>query len=113
MAAIVVAASAFGGFGAARPALAYDDQSTFTSVMGVVGVPIEENNDKIDYRERPKLVLPPIAEICRRRRRVATQGLATGRPTRRSRAAATPPRRPESPLRSRASTEIRRFRRAR
>ncbi len=59
IAAVVVAASAFGGFGAARPALAYDDQSTFTSVMGVVGVPIEENNDKIDYRERPKLVLPP------------------------------------------------------
>jgi hypothetical protein len=59
LAALAVAVSALAGFDAARPALALDDQSTLTSVLGLVGVPIEENNEKIDYRERPKLVMPP------------------------------------------------------
>jgi hypothetical protein len=62
LAAFAVAVSAFAGFGAARPALAFDDQSTITSVLGLVGVPIEQNDEKIDYRERPKLVLPPSRE---------------------------------------------------
>jgi hypothetical protein len=53
-----VAASALAGIGVAPRALALDDQSTLTSVLGVVGVPIEEENEKIDYRERPGLVLP-------------------------------------------------------
>jgi hypothetical protein len=57
--AFAVAVSALAGYGATRPALALDDQSTFSAVLGLVGVPIEENDEKIDYRERPKLVVPP------------------------------------------------------
>jgi hypothetical protein len=53
-----VAASGFASVGIAPRALAYDDQSTITSVLGVIGVPVEEENEKLDYRERPSLVLP-------------------------------------------------------
>lgn len=59
IAAFAFAACAFAGTGATRPALAYDDQSTITSVLGLVGVPVDEESQKLDYRERPKLVLPP------------------------------------------------------
>jgi hypothetical protein len=41
------------------PALAADDKSTITSVMELVGVSSDPTADKIDYNERPKLVLPP------------------------------------------------------
>lgn len=43
----------------AAPALAYDDKSTITSVMELVGVSTDDGVSKIDYSERPKLVLPP------------------------------------------------------
>lgn len=42
-----------------RPALAYDDQSTFSSILSFVGIAPGGNDEKIDYRERPKLVVPP------------------------------------------------------
>lgn len=43
----------------AAPALALDDKSTVSSVMEIVGVSTDETASKIDYSERPKLVLPP------------------------------------------------------
>ncbi len=41
------------------PALAGDDKSTVTTVMELVGVSSDSDVAKIDYSERPKLVLPP------------------------------------------------------
>jgi hypothetical protein len=43
----------------AAPALAADDKSTISSVMELVGVTSDPSAAKIDYSERPKLVLPP------------------------------------------------------
>lgn len=48
-----------GAASAGAPALAYDDQSTVMSVLSLIGVSSDDNNEKIDYRDRPKLVLPP------------------------------------------------------
>jgi hypothetical protein len=52
---------ALAGFAAAyaAPALAADDKSTIGSVMELVGVSSDPAASKIDYSERPKLVLPP------------------------------------------------------
>ncbi|CAN2534782.1 hypothetical+protein [Methylocapsa aurea] len=48
-----------GGAGVA-PAAAYDDKSTITSVLGFIGVySDDEENQKIVFREHPKLVVPP------------------------------------------------------
>lgn len=41
------------------PALAGDDKSTWTAMMEMVGASSDEGAGKIDYSERPKLVLPP------------------------------------------------------
>jgi hypothetical protein len=51
------------GFAAiqAAPALAGDDKSTWTAMMEMVGASSDEAASKIDYSERPKLVLPPSA----------------------------------------------------
>jgi hypothetical protein len=46
----------------AGPARAYDDTSTVTSVLSLFGVGSDEGSDKIVYRERSKLVLPPKAQ---------------------------------------------------
>ncbi len=43
----------------AAPALAGDDKSTWTAMMEMVGASSDEAASKIDYSERPKLVLPP------------------------------------------------------
>jgi hypothetical protein len=45
----------------AAPALAGDDKSTWSAMMEMVGVSSDEGVGKIDYSERPKLVLPPRA----------------------------------------------------
>ncbi|MBU3888330.1 hypothetical protein [Methylosinus sp. KRF6] len=48
-----------GGAGVA-PAAAYDDKSTVTSVLGFIGVySDDEENQKIVFREHPKIVVPP------------------------------------------------------
>lgn len=48
-----------GGAGIA-PAAAYDDKSTVTSVLGFIGVySDDEENQKIVFREHPKIVVPP------------------------------------------------------
>ena len=47
------------GFYATSPAAAYDDKTTITAVMEMVGASTDEDAAKIDYRERPKVVLPP------------------------------------------------------
>lgn len=54
---------ALAGFAAiqAAPALAGDDKTTWTAVMEMVGASSDEGASKIDYSERPKLVLPPSA----------------------------------------------------
>jgi hypothetical protein len=57
-AAIALAGLAVAG---ASPARAYDDKSTIGSVMELVGVSSDPSSAKIDYGERPKLVLPPRA----------------------------------------------------
>jgi hypothetical protein len=54
-AALAIALLALSGSEAARAA---DDTSTLTSVLSLFGAG-EENNEKIVYRERSKLVLPP------------------------------------------------------
>jgi hypothetical protein len=53
---------AFSFLGAAfigSPAMAYDDQSTLLSVLSLIGVYADDESEKIDYRARPQLVLPP------------------------------------------------------
>ncbi|MBG0798938.1 hypothetical protein IYX23_14815 [Methylocystis sp. L43] len=45
----------------AAPALAGDDKSTWSAMMEMVGASSDEGAGKIDYSERPKLVLPPSA----------------------------------------------------
>lgn len=56
---------AFVGLAAAcaAPAFAADDKSTVSSVMELVGVSSDPSAKSIDYSERPKLVLPPKAEL--------------------------------------------------
>ncbi|HEY8126293.1 MAG TPA: hypothetical protein VIF88_12855 [Methylocystis sp.] len=45
----------------AAPAMAGDDKSTWSAMMEMVGASSDEGVGKIDYSERPKLVLPPSA----------------------------------------------------
>ncbi|WP_003614885.1 MULTISPECIES: hypothetical protein [Methylosinus] len=52
------AAIALLALSASAPARALDDTSTLTSVLSLFGAG-EDNNEKIVYRERSKLVLPP------------------------------------------------------
>lgn len=54
-----VALSFVGGLFVAAPAMAYDDQSTVMSVLGLIGVYSDDEGEKIVYRDRAKLVLPP------------------------------------------------------
>ncbi|MGA8173074.1 MAG: hypothetical protein WB816_19905 [Methylocystis sp.] len=56
--AIFVAGAALGALGAA-PARASDDMSAVNAVLGLFGVDTNNSGDKIDYRERPKIVVPP------------------------------------------------------
>ncbi|MGD9658481.1 MAG: hypothetical protein AB7U61_12745 [Methylocystis sp.] len=59
----------------AAPALAGDDKSTWTAVMEMVGASSDEGAGKIDYSERPKLVLPPsLGELPQPRERAARSG---------------------------------------
>ncbi len=59
----------------AAPALAGDDKSTWTAVMEMVGASSDEGASKIDYSERPKLVLPPsVAELPPPRERAERTG---------------------------------------
>lgn len=54
-----LALALLGGAAGGAPALAYDDQSTIMSVLNLVGLSADEENEKITYRDRSKLVLPP------------------------------------------------------
>jgi len=68
---------AFAGLAAiqAAPALAGDDKSTWTAVMEMVGASSDEGVGKIDYNERPNLVLPPsLAELPLPRERAEHSG---------------------------------------
>ena len=47
------------GAPSATPARASDDGSTMSAVLGVIGLGSSQNGEKIDYRERPKIVIPP------------------------------------------------------
>ncbi len=65
------------GFAAiqAAPALAGDDKSTWTAMMEMVGASSDEGAGKIDYSERPKLVLPPsLGELPSPRERAERTG---------------------------------------
>ena len=54
----------------AAPALAGDDKSTLSTMMEMVGASSDEGVGKIDYSERPKLVLPPsVAQLPQPRER--------------------------------------------
>ena len=56
--AIFAASAAFGALGAA-PARASDDASVGGALLGLFGVDSNSSGEKIDYRERPKIVIPP------------------------------------------------------
>jgi hypothetical protein len=56
--AIFAASAAFGALGAA-PARAADDSSVGGALLGLFGVDSNSSGEKIDYRERPKIVVPP------------------------------------------------------
>jgi len=56
--AIVAASAALGALGAA-PARASDDSSVGGALLGLFGVDSNSSGEKIDYRERPKIVIPP------------------------------------------------------
>ncbi len=56
---LALAGLAAASYGA--PAQAADDKSTIGAVMELVGVSSDPSASKIDYNERPKLVLPPRA----------------------------------------------------
>jgi hypothetical protein len=56
---LLAAALAGACLAAAAPARAYDDTTTMSSVLEAVGVNMGEKGSNIDYRERPKIVLPP------------------------------------------------------
>jgi len=55
----IIAASATLGALAAAPARATDDSSVGGAVLGLFGVDSNSSGEKIDYRERPKIVVPP------------------------------------------------------
>ena len=56
--AIIAASAALGSLGAA-PARASDDSSVGGALLGLFGVDSNSSGEKIDYRERPKIVIPP------------------------------------------------------
>lgn len=56
--AIIAASAALGALGAA-PARASDDTSVGGALLGLFGVDSNSGGEKIDYRERPKIVVPP------------------------------------------------------
>jgi len=56
--AIIAASAALGALGAA-PARGSDDASVGGALLGLFGVDSNSSGEKIDYRERPKIVVPP------------------------------------------------------
>ncbi|HEY8136532.1 MAG TPA: hypothetical protein VIF61_01740 [Methylocystis sp.] len=56
--AIIAASATLGALGAA-PARASDDSSVGGALLGLFGVDSNSSGEKIDYRERPKIVVPP------------------------------------------------------
>lgn len=56
--AVVAASAVLGALGAA-PARASDDASVGGALLGLFGVDSNSGGEKIDYRERPKIVVPP------------------------------------------------------
>jgi len=56
--AIIAASAALGALGAS-PARASDDASVGGALLGLFGVDSNSSGEKIDYRERPKIVIPP------------------------------------------------------
>ena len=72
--AIIAASAALGALGAA-PARASDDSSVGGALLGLFGVDSNSSGEKIDYRERPKIVVPPNRRPCRSRARARTAPL--------------------------------------
>ena len=60
--AIIAASAALGVLGAA-PARASDDSSVGGALLGLFGVDSNSSGEKIDYRERPKIVIPPNRQV--------------------------------------------------
>lgn len=89
LSAAVLAAS--GGFFAASPAAAYDDKSTVTAVMELMGVQSGEDVNKIDYSERPQLVLPPGQQRSAADPRAARRSPVLDRSRQTGAVSATPP----------------------
>ncbi|MFZ0494512.1 MAG: hypothetical protein WBG11_04595 [Methylocella sp.] len=50
------------GFSGATPALAEEDSNMFNSVLGFVGMQ-DKQQDSIDYRARPPIVVPPRTDL--------------------------------------------------
>jgi hypothetical protein len=45
------------------PARAFEDTNTFNSVLGFVGLQFDKEDDSIDYRARPPIVVPPKMDL--------------------------------------------------
>ena len=45
------------------PSWAADDKSTVKAVTDMVGITSDQPQEKIDYSERPKLVMPPKMDV--------------------------------------------------
>lgn len=54
---------AFVAVSVASPSWATDDKSTVKAVTDMVGITSDQPQEKIDYSERPKLVMPPKADF--------------------------------------------------
>ncbi|MGH6800113.1 MAG: hypothetical protein ACRECZ_01630 [Methylocella sp.] len=51
------------GFSSATPAFAEEDTNMFNSVLGFVGMQFDKEQDAIDYRARPPVVVPPRTDL--------------------------------------------------
>lgn len=70
---LMTGVAVFTALGAQTDAQAGDDKSTTSAVMELVGVSSDPDASKIDYSERPKLVLPPSASALPEPRKDASR----------------------------------------
>ncbi|MGB6176854.1 MAG: hypothetical protein WBF43_11095 [Methylocella sp.] len=63
LATAVAAFLSLAGFSGATPARAEEDTNMFNSVLGFVGMQFNKEQDSIDYRARPPIVVPPQTDL--------------------------------------------------
>jgi hypothetical protein len=62
-AAALAALLSVAAFSSATPAQAEEDTNMFNSVLGFVGMQFDKDQDSIDYRARPPIVVPPRTDL--------------------------------------------------